>query len=114
MLQGSALTAMLQFFHCLSGSNTAGLQFADLMRLLTDPIYHPRDAGAAASSQSNQQLAVHKQVTWADFDGSSENITVWWDMCPDTFFTSTLKFKDKAYIFWIQVSCLHFSLYTVT
>ncbi|XP_067930479.1 cullin-associated NEDD8-dissociated protein 1-like [Watersipora subatra] len=58
LLQGSALTSMLQFLRCLAASNTPGLQFTDLIKLLTDPIYHPE----SASSQSNTQLAVHKQA----------------------------------------------------
>ena len=50
--------SMLQFFESLTATNTAGLQFADLLQMLTAPIYNP----TAAASQSTNQLAVHKQV----------------------------------------------------
>ncbi|CAH1272693.1 CAND1 [Branchiostoma lanceolatum] len=58
LLQGAALTAMLDFFQALVSSGTPKMGFRDLLQYLTTPIYSP----TPSTQPPNATFAVHKQA----------------------------------------------------
>ncbi|XP_034143687.1 cullin-associated NEDD8-dissociated protein 1 isoform X1 [Esox lucius] len=58
LLQGGALSAMLEFFQALVGTGTASLGYMDLLRMLTGPVY----AQSAALTHKQSYYSIAKCV----------------------------------------------------
>uniref|UniRef100_A0A131XVQ6 Putative tata-binding protein-interacting protein n=1 Tax=Ixodes ricinus TaxID=34613 RepID=A0A131XVQ6_IXORI len=62
LLQGGALTAMLEFFQALVASNLPGLSFNELLQELSGPVYQAGGAGAAACLHRQAYHSMAKAV----------------------------------------------------